>query len=150
MTMSDLLPVGSQAPDFSLAATDGQTVTLSELAGHKHVVLVFYVGDNTPDWNRQLSSLRDDAPEFEALDVLVLGINPAGVEEHTRYRAQLGLNFPVLSDAGGQVTAQYGALNPDRSVRRSVYVVDKEGRIRFAARGMHWVPEFYEALANLQ
>jgi peroxiredoxin len=48
-TMSDLLPIGSQAPDFSLAATDGQTITLSELAGHKHVVLVFYVGDNTPD-----------------------------------------------------------------------------------------------------
>jgi thioredoxin-dependent peroxiredoxin len=84
------------------------------------------------------------------LDILVLGINPAGVEEHARYRAQLGLNFPVLSDAGGQVTAQYGALNPDRSVQRSVYVVDKEGLIRFAARGMHWVPEFYEALTNLQ
>jgi thioredoxin-dependent peroxiredoxin len=84
------------------------------------------------------------------LDILVLGMNPAGVEEHARYRAQLGLNFPVLSDAGGQVTARYGALNPDRSVQRSVYVVDKEGLIRFAARGMHWVPEFYEALANLQ
>lgn len=49
MTMPDLLPVGSQAPDFSLSATDGQTITLSELAGCKHVVLVFYVGDNTPD-----------------------------------------------------------------------------------------------------
>ena len=49
MTTSDLLPVGSQPPDFSLAATDGQTITLGELAGHKHVVLVFYVGDDTPD-----------------------------------------------------------------------------------------------------
>jgi peroxiredoxin Q/BCP len=47
--MLDLLPVESQAPDFSLPATDGQTVTLSALAGRKHVVLVFYVGDNTPD-----------------------------------------------------------------------------------------------------
>lgn len=47
--MLDLLPVGSQAPDFSLPATDGQTFTLSELAGRTHVVLVFYVGDNTPD-----------------------------------------------------------------------------------------------------
>jgi peroxiredoxin Q/BCP len=47
--MLDLLPVESQAPDFSLPATDGQTFTLSEQAGRKHVVLVFYVGDNTPD-----------------------------------------------------------------------------------------------------
>jgi peroxiredoxin len=49
MTMADLLPIASQAPDFSLPATDGQTITLSGLAGRKHVVLVFYVGDNTPD-----------------------------------------------------------------------------------------------------
>jgi thioredoxin-dependent peroxiredoxin len=84
------------------------------------------------------------------LEILVLGINPAGVEEHARYRAQLGLNFPLLSDAQGRVAAQYGALSSDRSIQRSVYVVDKEGRIRFAARGFHWVPEFYEALANLQ
>jgi peroxiredoxin len=55
----------------------------------------------------------------------------------------------VLSDEGGQIAARYGALNPDRTVQRSVYVVDKEGLIRFAARGMHWVPEFYETLANL-
>jgi peroxiredoxin Q/BCP len=83
------------------------------------------------------------------LEVSVVGINPASVEEHARYSAQLSLNFPLLSDVGGQVAAQYSALNPDGSVQRSTYVVDKEGLIRFAARGMHWVPEFYEALANL-
>ena len=47
--MLDLLPVENQAPDFSLPASDGQLFTLSELAGGKHVVLVFYIGDNTPD-----------------------------------------------------------------------------------------------------
>jgi thioredoxin-dependent peroxiredoxin len=47
--MPDLLPVGSQAPEFSLPATDGQLFELNELAGRKHVALVFYVGDNTPD-----------------------------------------------------------------------------------------------------
>jgi peroxiredoxin len=83
------------------------------------------------------------------LDILVVGINPASAEEHARYRDQLGLNFPLLSDMEGQVAAHYGALNPDRTVQRSVYVVDKGGLIRFAARGMHWIPEFYEALTNL-
>jgi thioredoxin-dependent peroxiredoxin len=47
--MTDLLPVGGWAPDFHLPATGGQTITLSELTGRKHVVLVFYVTDNTPD-----------------------------------------------------------------------------------------------------
>jgi len=88
--------------------------------------------------------------DIEGLDILVVGINPAGGEEHARYCEQLSLNFPLLSDSGGQVAAQYGALNPDRSVQRSVYVVDKAGMIRFAARGMHWIPEFYETVANLE
>jgi peroxiredoxin len=149
MTVPDLLPVATQAPDFTLPASDGQPLTLSALRGRKHVVLIFYVGDNTPDCDRQLSSLRDDMPELEGLDIVVMGINPAGVEEHAHYCTQLGLNFPLLHDAGGQVALQYGAFNPDRSVQRSVYVVDKDGLIRFAARGMHWVPEFYEALSSL-
>jgi peroxiredoxin Q/BCP len=150
MAVSDLLPVGTQAPDFTLPASDGQSLTLSSLRGHKHVVLIFYVGDNTPDCNRQLSSLRDDMPELEGLDIAAVGINPASVAEHERYCTQLGLNFPLLHDGDGQVAMQYGAFNPDRSVQRSVYVVDKAGLIRFAARGMHWVPEFYEVLARLQ
>jgi peroxiredoxin Q/BCP len=149
-TMANLLQVGTRAPDFTLPATGGQLMSLSSLAGRKHVVLVFYVGDNTPDCNRQLSSLRDDAPELEGLDILVVGINPASIEEHVRYCGQLGLNFPLLNDADGQVAAQYGAFNLDRSVQRSVYVVDKAGLIRFAARGMHWVPEFYEVLSSLE
>jgi peroxiredoxin Q/BCP len=114
------------------------------------MVLIFYVGDNTPDCNRQLSSLRDDMPELEGMDILVVGINPASVEEHARYCTQLSLNFVLLSDTGGQVAAQYGALNLDRSVQRTVYVVNKKGVIRYAARGMHWVPEFYEALSSLE
>jgi peroxiredoxin len=49
MTMPELLPIGTQAPDFTLPVTAEETLTLSALAGRKHVVLVFYVGDNTPD-----------------------------------------------------------------------------------------------------
>jgi peroxiredoxin Q/BCP len=123
--------------------------SLAALRQQNHVVLIFYVGDNTPDCNRQLASLRDDLPELAGMDIMVVGINPAGVEEHARYSSQLGLNFPLLHDAEGHVASQYGAFNADRSVQRSVYVVDKAGLIRFAARGMHWVPEFYEALASL-
>lgn len=47
--MPELLPIGSRAPDFSLPAADGQMITLSHMVDHHHVVVVFYVGDNTPD-----------------------------------------------------------------------------------------------------
>jgi peroxiredoxin Q/BCP len=47
--MAELLAVGSTAPDFTLPATGGRPIALSHFAGRKHVVLVFYVGDHTPD-----------------------------------------------------------------------------------------------------
>jgi len=47
--MAELLPVGTRAPDFVLPATGGRTLALSDLVGRTHAVLVFYVGDNTPD-----------------------------------------------------------------------------------------------------
>ena len=112
MTVPDLLPVATQAPDFTLPASDGQTLTLSALRGRKHVVLIFYVGDNTPDCNRQLSSLRDDMPELEGMDIVVVGINPASVEEHARYCTQLGLNFPLL-----MIRVDRLPLNMGRSTR---------------------------------
>jgi peroxiredoxin len=49
MTMPDLLPIGTRPPDFTLPVTAEETLTLSALVGRKNVVLVFYVGDNTPD-----------------------------------------------------------------------------------------------------
>lgn len=95
---------------------------------------------------------------FEQLGILVLdgsgsmteqgfSDQPKGEEVNQAVR---GLNFPLLSDAGGQVAAQYGALQADRSIQRSAYVVDKAGIVRFAVRGMHWTPEFSEILTSLE
>ena len=46
--MSDLLPIGSPAPPFSAAASDGRTYTLAGLLKEGSVALVFYPGNNTP------------------------------------------------------------------------------------------------------
>lgn len=46
--MTDHPPqIGEQAPDFTLAASIGETVTLAQYRGHTHVVLAFYVLDWT-------------------------------------------------------------------------------------------------------
>ena len=47
--MAELLQAGTRAPDFVLPATGGRPIALSDLTGRTHTVLVFYVGDNTPD-----------------------------------------------------------------------------------------------------
>ena len=63
---SDPLPVGADAPDFSVADDSGRKVTLSALRG-RYVVLVFYPGDDTPGCTKQLCQFRDDWSQATAL-----------------------------------------------------------------------------------
>src|SRR5438876_6210927 len=93
--MAALLAVGSQAPDFRLPATTGDTVSLSHYRGKRNLILVFYVGDHTPDCNRQLTSLQEEMETLEACNAAVLGINPGTLDDHQRYQAQLVLTFPL-------------------------------------------------------
>ncbi len=46
--MSEPLPIGSKAPAFSAAASDGKSYALGDLLQHGPVALVFYPGNNTP------------------------------------------------------------------------------------------------------
>jgi peroxiredoxin len=91
--MSAPLAVGSQAPDFSLPATTGDMVSRSHYLGKSNLILVFYVGDNTPDCNRQLTSLQEEMETLEACNAAVLGINPGTLDAHQRYQVQADRNF---------------------------------------------------------
>src|SRR4029450_11085643 len=93
VVMSATLAVGSQAPDFRLPATTGDTVSLSQYRGKRNLILVFYVGDNPPDCNRQLTSLQEEMETLEACNAAVLGINPGTLDEHHTYQPQSGLTF---------------------------------------------------------
>jgi thioredoxin-dependent peroxiredoxin len=147
--MAALLAVGSQAPDFRLPATTGDTVSLSQYRGKRNLILVFYVGDHTPDCNRQLASLQEERETLEACNAAVLGINPGTLDDHQRYQAQLGLTFPLLHDPEAQVAALYGARQDDGTVRRTVYLSDTQGMIRYGRPGMHWNDAFVSALSTL-
>ena len=147
--MAALLAVGSQAPDFRLPATTGDTVSLSQYRGKRNLILVFYVGDHTPDCNRQLASLQEERETLEACNAAVLGINPGTLDDHQRYQAQLGLTFPLLHDPEAQVAALYGARQADGTVRRTVYLIDTQGLIRYGRPGMHWNDAFLSALRTL-
>jgi peroxiredoxin Q/BCP len=148
--MPEPLAVGTEAPDFSLPATGGQTVSLSDYRGRQHLIMVFYVGDNTPDCNRQLGSLQEEMADLETCNAAVIGINTGVLADHERYVQQLGLSFPLLHDPGAQVAALYGARQDDGTVRRTVYLLDKQGRVRYGKAGMHWNEEFFTALGSLE
>jgi peroxiredoxin Q/BCP len=127
--------VGDPAPDFTLPATGGREITLSTLRGGP-VVLVFYPGDNTPVCTVQLNSYNDDLGQFEGLGAQILGISPQDVASHEAFAAEHGFSFPLLADIDKAVGSTYGVLGPIGFYRRSVFVVDGAGTVRYAHRAV--------------
>lgn len=62
---------GDQAPEFSLPASNGAEVSLSDYRGKKHVVLYFYPKDNTPGCTAESCDFRDREKDFADLDTVI-------------------------------------------------------------------------------
>jgi thioredoxin-dependent peroxiredoxin len=122
--------VGDRAPDFELPGTGGRIVRLADFQG-RWLVIAFYPGDFTPVCTRQFCSYRDAADRLGELDAEVLGVSPQTVDSHERFRAEHGLTVPLLADPEREMIRAYGVLGPGGMVRRSIFIVDPEGRVRY-------------------
>ena len=131
--------VGDAAPAFTLPGTPpGGGVTdysLADFAG-KPVVLAFYPGDDTAVCTKQLNDYNDGLDSFNDLDAQVLGISPQDLGSHERFSTKYGFKFPLLADTDKAVARLYGTLGPIGFPRRSVFIVDAEGTIRYAHRAI--------------
>lgn len=127
--------VGDRAPDFTLPGTGGREYTLAEFAG-KPLVIVFYPGDDTPVCTKQLNAYSEGLDQFEALDAQIVGISAQNVDSHEAFSSKHGFAFPLLADTDKAVAAAYGTLGPIGFPRRSVFVVDRDGVIRYAHRAI--------------
>jgi thioredoxin-dependent peroxiredoxin len=133
--------VGDLAPDFTLMGTDGtaggrRDHTLSSYRGGP-VVLVFYPADNSPVCTVQLTQYTNDVRDLEGVGARVLAISPQSIESHEAFAAKHGgFAFPLLADEGKSVGASYGILGPLGFYRRSIFVLDGEGVVRYAHRSV--------------
>ena len=131
--MSKTVGVGDAAPDFTLPGTGGRSYSLAQLRGAP-VVLVFYPGDNTPVCTKQLCSYNDELTQFAGLSAQVIGISAQDVASHEKFAAKHGFGFPLLSDVDKAVHRAYDVLGLMNLPRRSVFVLDAQGVIRYAHR----------------
>jgi thioredoxin-dependent peroxiredoxin len=137
--------VGDVAPNFSLQGTGG-TYTLADYRG-RVVVVVFYPGDNTPVCTQQLNAYNDELAQFADLGAQVLAISGQDVDSHEDFSSRHGFGFPLLADTDKQVAREWGVLGPLGFLRRSVFVVDADGMIRYAHRAITGVT--YRPVAEL-
>ena len=128
--MSKSAQVGELAPDFTLPSTQG-SVRLSEHLAKQPVLLVFYPGDDTPVCTKQLCNYRDHMDVFSDLGVEVLGINPQSESSHAGFATKYALPFPLLSDEGGAVCRQYGAVSFLGMAKRALVLIGQDGRVKW-------------------
>lgn len=130
---------GEPAPGFELDGTDGtpagrRRYSLEEFRGEP-VVLVFYPADNSPVCTVQLRTYTEDIASFAAVGARVLALSPQSIDAHEAFAAENGgFAFPLLADTDKEVGRAYGILGPVGFYRRSVFVIDREGIVRWAHR----------------
>lgn len=133
------ISVGDTAPAFTLPGTaPGGGVADFSLADYRGrpVVLAFYPGDDTSVCTKQLNDYNDGLDSFNELDAQVLGISPQGIDSHERFSTKYGFKFPLLADTEKDVARAYGTLGPIGFPRRSVFVIDGDGVVRYAHRAI--------------
>ena len=126
--------VGEEAPDFTLKSVSGQMVSLSQYRGKRIVVISFAPAAWTPVCSDQWPGYNIMQDIFDGYDAVLLGITVDNIPTLYSWTNQMGrLWFPVLSDfwPHGAVARRYGVLRSDGVSERALFIIDKEGIIRY-------------------
>ena len=130
-----MIQEGMQAPAFTLADKDGNTVSLSEFLGKK-VVLYFYPKDNTPGCTRQACAFAAAYGEFAEKNAVVVGISKDSASSHLKFAEKYHLPFVLLSDPDLQAIRAYGVWQEKKlygktsmGVVRTTFLIDEQGKI---------------------
>jgi len=142
------LAVGDSVPAFSALDQDGNTWSLKDHLGGKHLVVYFYPAAMTGGCTKQACSYRDYLKESSEPDFTVVGISGDAPESLRVFQQAENLNFTLLSDADGAIAAAFGVpvrsgektitrtvggkeveLTRSATIKRWTFVIDPQGKI---------------------
>lgn len=130
--VSTPLAVGTEAPDFALSSTSGQTVSLSSFRGQKAVLLAFFPLAFTSTCTTELCAFGADFDAFVGANVEVLPISVDAVPSLKEFRNKYGMKVELLSDFKREASRAFGVLRPDTFFsERAYFLIDTQGVIRW-------------------
>lgn len=148
------IAVGQAAPDFTLQNQDKQEVKLSDFAGKKNVVIVFYPLDWSPVCTNEHACFVNDMKAFDTLDAEVLGVSVDSVWSHKAYAEKMGIKYSLLADfqPRGAMADKYGVFLADKGITgRAIVIVNKAGKVAWLKNyDIPVVPDIKEVAAALQ
>jgi peroxiredoxin Q/BCP len=126
---------GEAAPDFSLPATGGRTVSLAGFKG-KPFILYFYPKADTPGCTKEACAFQEASPKLEEVGLDVVGVSPDKIKPIEKFAAKYGLTFPLASDEDHAVAERYGVWveksmygRQYMGVDRSTFLIDAGGTV---------------------
>ena len=135
MTSTAILPpvIGDAAPDFVLASTAGDTVTLSALRGVTNVLIAFFPLAFTGVCTAEVCAFSEDFDRFASANVRVLPISVDAVPSLKEFKAKYAMQVDLLSDFKREASRAYGVLRDDTFFsNRAYFLIDKTGVVRWA------------------
>lgn len=127
--------LGQAAPEFSLPATSGKTIGLTDYRG-RFVVLYFYPKDSTPGCTQEGQDFRDLHGDFEAVGTAILGVSRDSVGSHEKFKCKYEFPFELLADADEILCAAFDVIKMKnmygkqvRGIERSTFLIDREGKL---------------------
>jgi len=127
---------GTKIRDFTLPATGGKTVKLSDLKG-SNIVLYFYPKDSTPGCTLEGQDFRDNIRKFRARNTIVLGVSRDNVKSHEKFKAAQKFPFDLLADENEKLCRQFDVIREKNmygkkvmGIERSTFLIDDKGVLR--------------------
>jgi peroxiredoxin len=127
---------GDNAVGFTLPARPGETIDVGEHLGKDKVVLLFFPLAFSSICTEEMCGLRDSWDEWETIQAKVFGISVDSPFVTDRFRTEMNIPFPILSDFNKDVAARYGALHEDLMglkgvAKRAAFVIDGSGTVTY-------------------
>ncbi len=130
---SKTLKVGDVAPDFTLKSSMKDEWHLADFRNKKNVVLAFVPYAFSSVCSTQLPSYEVELARFQDYNTEVVSVSMDSTYSLNAWSKSINVTFPLLSDfyPQGQVVDLYGVRNAGGFPNRAVFVIDKEGVIRY-------------------
>ncbi len=139
------LKVGDKAPDFELTtktAEGPKKLRLSDNFGKKNTVLLFFPMAFTGVCTKEMCEVSQGLNAYTGLNAAVWGISGDNPFAQDAWAQKEKITVPLLADYEHEVARRYGiaydSFLPQKNLgmggvaKRSAFVVDKQGVIRYA------------------
>jgi peroxiredoxin Q/BCP len=150
------IEIGAPAPEFSLPASGGRTVSLETLKGQPFV-LYFYPRADTPGCTKEACAFQEALPQLGHIGIDVIGVSPDKMKPIEKFAEKYSLTFPLASDEAHAVAEKYGTWveksmygRKYMGMERSTFLIDKAGKIAKAWRKVSVTGHAADVLAAAQ